>query len=60
MITMFGVRTETWMIFSPIVLATAAPKKKGATNSQIPARRRAFLGEMALVMMMVDTTFAAS
>jgi hypothetical protein len=48
------------MIFFPIVLATAAPKKKGAINSQTAAIRRAFLGEIALVMIIVDTTLAAS
>jgi hypothetical protein len=34
--------------------------KKGAINSQAAAIRRAFLGEMALVIIIVDTTFAAS
>jgi len=61
---------ETWrvfrskvkgsMIFLPIITATAEPIKKGAINSQAAAIRRALRGEMALVIIMVATTFAAS
>jgi hypothetical protein len=48
------------MISSPMVLATAPPKKRGAINSQAAAMRRALLGDTALVMIIVETTFAAS
>jgi hypothetical protein len=51
---------ETSIIFFPIVVATAVPKRKGPTNSQIAAMIRAFLAERAPVAMIVATTLAAS
>ena len=51
---------EISIIFFPIVVATAVPKRKGPTNSQMAAMIRAFLADKAPVAMIVATTLAAS
>ena len=51
---------EISIIFFPMVVATAVPKRKGPTNSQRAAMNRAFLADNAPVAMMVATTLAAS
>ncbi len=56
----FGSNADVSMIFLPIVLATAVPKRKGPMNSQIAAMVSAIAGDMAPVTMIVATTFAAS
>ncbi len=55
-----GSKVEISMMFFPIVLATAVPKRKGPMNSQTAAMARALLGDRAPVVMMVATTLAAS
>jgi hypothetical protein len=49
---------EISIIFFPMVVATAVPKRKGPTNSQRAAMMRAFLADRAPVAMMVATTLA--
>ena len=51
---------EISIIFFPMVVATAVPKRKGPTNSQMAAMMRAFLADKAPVAMIVATTLAAS
>ena len=51
---------EISIIFFPIVVATAVPKRKGPINSQMAAMIRAFLADKAPVAMIVATTLAAS
>jgi hypothetical protein len=51
---------ETSIIFFPMVVATAVPKRKGPVNSQMAAMIRAFLAVKAPVAMIVATTLAAS
>ena len=53
-------KVETSIIFFPMVVATAVPKRKGPVNSQMAAMMRAFLADKAPVAMIVATTLAAS
>ena len=53
-------KVERSIIFFPMVVATAVPKRKGPANSQMAAMMRAFLAVKAPVAMIVATTLAAS